>query len=180
MRLAKQGDAQAFSALYELYFTPIFRFIYFRVQSREEAEDLVQTVFLKVFRSLPNFHEQNASPLAYFYTVARNAIIDYWRKKKSVSLEDYEEMAENILDDKADPFESLERLASAKILRKALGVLTDEQREVIVLKFINELSNKEIAQLISKNEGAIRQIQCRALKAMRDFLKNREKYDTRQ
>ena len=82
MRLAKDGDSEAFGLLYSKYFVPVFRYIYLRLKNKEEAEDLAQTVFLRVYKSLTRFRDQGKEPLAYFFTIARNAIIDYWRKKK--------------------------------------------------------------------------------------------------
>ena len=174
MQLAKSGDAEAFGRLYELYFTPVFRYIYFRVKDKEEANDLTQTVFLKVFCSLPNFKEQNKSPLAYFFTVARNTVIDHWRAKKEVRLDDPENVFEKIPDRANGPFELVEKKEDGQAVHRAIQELTDIQREVIVLKFINDISNKDIAELVGKTEEAVRQLQCRALKALRQILKNQE------
>jgi len=172
MRLAKSGDTEAFGALYELYFVPVFRYIYLRIKNKEETKDLAQTVFLKVFRSLSNFREQNKSPLAYFFTIARNTVIDHWRTKKGASLDDPESVFEQISEKANNPFELVAKEETNQAVRRAIGQLTDDQQEVIVLKFINEMPNKEIAVLLGKTEEAVRQLQCRALKAMRQILKN--------
>ena len=84
MQLAKNGDTEAFGQLYELYFKPVYRYIYLRTKSKEEAEDLSQVVFIKIFKSIGGFQEQNKQPLAYFFTIARNTVIDHWRKKKDI------------------------------------------------------------------------------------------------
>jgi len=84
MERAKNGDAEAFSRLYEIYFAPVFHYIYLRVKDKETAEDLMQDIFLKIFRSIRNYQKEGISPLAYFFTVARNRVIDYWRKKKEI------------------------------------------------------------------------------------------------
>jgi len=94
-------------------------------------------------------------------------VIDYWRKKKEVDISDIEEIFENIPSSGKTPEESLESYEIAEKVKQAIKNLTDEQQEVIILKFINDLSNKEIAELIGKSEEAIRQLQCRALKALR-------------
>lgn len=158
MRLAKSGDTEAYGLLYELYFTPVFRYIYLRVRDKEEANDLVQTVFLKVFTALPNFKEQNKSSLAYFFTVSRNTIIDYWRKKKEVKVDDFGAIAERIADNTESPLKSFEENESQNLIHRALGELTNIQREVITLKFLSDLSNKEIAELLGKTEEAVRSI----------------------
>jgi RNA polymerase sigma-70 factor (ECF subfamily) len=168
---AKNGDAEAFGKLYNLYYTQIFRYIYFQVRNKHEAEDLAQTVFLKVFRSITAFQEK-ASPLGYFYTVARNTVIDHWRKKKEVALEDMSEFFANIPGTHDNPRESAEKKELGETIHEAIGHLTQKQREIVMLKFINELSNREIAGLLDKTEEAIRQLQFRALKTLRERFRN--------
>lgn len=172
MRLAKAGDTEAFGRLYKLYFVPVFRYIYFRVKNKEEANDLTQTAFLKVFHSLSNFSEQNKSPLAYFFTVARNTVIDHWRTKKEVLLDDPESVFGQIPDKTNNPLDLVEKKETNQAVHRAIKQLTDDQQEVIVFKFVNGMPNKEIAVLLGKTEEAIRQLQCRAIRALRQILKN--------
>src|SRR5262249_52813544 len=94
MSLAASGDREAFGVLYAQYFTPIYRYIYVRVKTAEIANDLAQTVFLKVFERASEI-EAPENPLSYFYTVARNLVIDHWRKKKETFFDDHEGMAES-------------------------------------------------------------------------------------
>lgn len=168
--LAKEGNKEAFSDLYELYFVPVFRYIYHRVGSREEAEDLAQTVFLKVYNSIYRFEEKGKSPLAYFFTVARNTVIDHARKKKEITVDDLEQVSPGALNIEKDIHESIDREKNLTLIKEAMEDLTEEQREIVSLKFISGLSNMEIAEMIGKNEGAVRQLQCRALKALRGRL----------
>ncbi len=178
MQLAKNGDVEAFGHLYELYFAPVFRYIYFRVKNKSETEDLVQDVFLKVYKSISVFQEKDKSPLAYFFTVARNTIIDYWRKKRNVS--SLEKIANKISVDEKTPQELIERNEATATIYQAIEKLTEEQQEVVILKFIGELSNQEIANLLGKTEEAVRQLQCRALKALRKHLKDFKIYEQQQ
>ena len=85
MKLAKEGESEAFSQLYELYFVPVFRYIFFRVQQKETAEDLTQTVFLKAYKAAERFPTEGKNPLAYFFAIAKNTTKDYYRKKKDIS-----------------------------------------------------------------------------------------------
>lgn len=172
MRLAKNGDIEAFSRLYELYFTPISRYIYFRVQDEMETEDLTQMVFFKIYSSIERFEDRNKSPLAYFFTVARNIVIDYWRKKKNVALNNSEKLIAGLKDAKKDPQKLMEEKEQKKAVNQAIQHLTEVQREVIILKFIQGFSNKEISKILEKTEDAIRQIQCRALKTLREYFKD--------
>lgn len=164
MRKAKEGDAEAFGKLYEQFFVPVFRYIYLRVKDREAAEDLTQEVFIKVFQSVGRFDERGKAPLAFFFTTARNLVIDSWRKKKTATT-DLEKL--ELQDLRPRPDEVLQNKEATAEVMKTLKDLPDEQQEVLVLKFINELSNKEIAVIIQKSEQAVRQIQCRGLKALR-------------
>jgi len=171
MRLAKDGDAGAFSLLYKNYFTPVFRYIYIRVKDKDAANDLTQTVFLKVFQSIGSYQEKNKSPLAYFFTIARNAIIDLWRKEKGAKFDDLDENFDSIPDEANNPQKISERSETSEKANRAINRLPDSQQELIILKFINELSNKEIAEVLDKTEDAVRQIQSRALKTLKQYFK---------
>lgn len=166
--LAKKGDRQAYGALYEIYLTPVYRFIFFRVRGRDEAEDLTQTVFLKVFQSLENFQLGSTSPLAYFLTAARNIVIDFWRKKKEARLDDETEFFQNLAGGE-EASRQLEQAEAGATVRRLLALLEGDEREVLTLRFLSELSHAEIAVVIGKSEEAIRQIQCRALKKIREI-----------
>lgn len=171
VKLAKDGNSTAFSTLYEHYVTPIFRFVYFRVRSRQDAEDLTQHIFLKAWSALPEFKHQGKSFSAWLYRIARNTTIDYWRKKKETSLDPGAAAFLNQQDESPLPDTAAENKENAELLRKTLQVLNEDQQTVLTLKFIEDLSNKEIAQITGKTEGAIRQIQSRALRVLRQHLK---------
>lgn len=174
MRLAKEGDTDAFVKIYEVYFVPVFRYIYFRVKDRQDAEDLTQTVFLKVYQAISRIEEQNRSPLAYFFTVARNTVIDYWRKKKAILLENPEKEIIESPQAAEVPEDIIQKNEIADMLQQAIQELTKEQQSVIIFKFINDLPNKEISKIIQRSEEAVRQLQCRAIKALRQYFKKHE------
>jgi len=171
MKMAKEGDMEAFGCIYELYFTPVFRYIFFRLNNKHEAEDLTQTVFIKFYESSANFVEMGKNPLAYFFTIARNAVIDHSRKKKEIVMED------SVLEAEAgrmneDHLKKMERKEICAKVKEALGRLSGEQQEVMILRFINDLSNKEIAEFTGKSEAAIRQSQSRAIRSLRKEFEN--------
>lgn len=170
MKRAQAGDASAFSEIYGRYLTPVFRYVYFRVKQREEAEDLTQTIFMKVFNGLDDIVVGTTDPLAYFYTVARNTVIDYWRKKKDVSFADNEDTISQIPDTKDSPLSSVIQGDQANTIKAALVHLSDDQRQVIELKFFFDLSADEIAKRIGKSVDAVRQLQCRGLKVLRTHI----------
>ena len=171
MQKAVAGDQEAFGGLYELYFSPIYRYIFFRVRNTVIAEDIAQAVFLKVWEKLPEYQDRKHPPLAFFFTVARNKVIDYWRVNKRTELLDDEK-------DFTDMTESAENIFSRTIateqLSRALEEIKPDQREAIILKFINEYSYPEIALMLKKKETAVRQLVSRGIKNLRQYF---YKYD---
>jgi RNA polymerase sigma-70 factor (ECF subfamily) len=178
VRQAKTGDSEAFGALYDAYLERIYRFVYFRVEDQQTAEDITSQVFLKAWENLGRFHIGGAPFLAWLYTIAHNAVIDYYRTRKvTAALDDvrlsdpgHAEVVENGID-------SAVEMDSIKI---ALQTLTDDQRQVLLLKFIDEMSNEEIARHLGKREGAIRALQMRGLKALAKRLAEKINYEQRE
>jgi RNA polymerase sigma-70 factor (ECF subfamily) len=164
---AKTGEIAAFGEIYNLFFKKIYRFIFFRVGHKEVAEDLAEEVFLKAFAKIASINESGAFE-GWLYRIARNLVIDYYRKKKSTgALEEIENTLEyetNVVD-----IENLQE--QQKVFLKLLKELGAEQQVVIKLKFLEELENSEIAELLGKNEGAIRVIQHRAIVKLQELIK---------
>lgn len=169
---AKNGDSRAFGYIFDAYFTPIYRYIYLRTGNKELTEDLAQTVFLKIYKSINNYQDIGKNPLAYFFTVARNAITDYYKKKKAILIDKPLENFISLKNEKLSPLHSIEEKEKKELIKFIIKQLNKNQQEIIILKFIEGLSNKEIAKLIGKKEDAIRQLQCRAIKNLRQKFKN--------
>jgi len=167
---AKNGNKDAFSELYEYYITPIFRFVYFRVRSRADAEDLTQGIFLKVWTSLPGYKQKNRFS-SWLYAVARNTVIDFWKKKKDWNIS---ELGKETIKDKSKPIdETVDEERDLEKIRDLMELLTDEQQEIMILKFIQGLSNREISKILGKSEDALRQLQMRAIKTLKEYLKEK-------
>ncbi len=167
----KNGDSVAFDELYTLVFTPIYRYVYFRVKRKEDAEDITQTVFLKAFQSLSGFTNRGVSPLAYFYSIARNSVIDHWRKKGEMLFGDMGDGVFDIPDSSGSERRILEKMWADEIVQEGMGVLTPLEAEALTLKFMHDLPNKEIAFLLEKTEEAVRQLQSRGIRKMRGTMK---------
>ncbi len=170
MTKAKAGDKEAFSALYHHSFVPVYRYLFKRVHEPSVAEDLAQSVFVKVYTSTTAFTAKASSPLAYLFTVAKHALIDYWKKQNrttTLALESDEMMEKIAIDSRV---ETNNRLA----VFSALNTLPSEQKQVLELKFWQGLGTHEIAVKLNKTEMAIRQIQCRALRALRAQLSDQK------
>ncbi len=170
---AVEGDEVAFGLLYDEFYTPIFRFVLKKVSDADLAEDLTQTVFLKAWKADQGLATNHPSPLAYFYTVARNLVTDYYRKQKTVSLEAMDEAQDKLQtlpSDDPDPQMILESAEAQKFVRDLLGNIKIEYREVLDLKFLKGYSNAEVAKKLGKSEMNIRQIQVRALRKLKSHL----------
>lgn len=176
----KQSDKDAFIRAYDLYIDQLYRFIYFKVGDREEAEDLCSAMFLKTWHYiLENSLKDQKTLKALFYKISRNLIIDHYRKTKgreTVSLDD--ENGIKIVDQKQTLNHGLELKADLLVLESKLPELKDEYREVIILRFINELSIKEMAEILDKSRGNVRILIYRALNALKELLSQDEKINS--
>lgn len=168
----KRNDRLAFIKAYNLYVDQLYRFIYFKVGSREEAEDLCSAVFLKTWNYiLGNSLKEHKTLKALLYKIARNLIIDHYRKnkdKETVSLDS--DKGIEVVDEKQNQAREIELKTDLLVLETKLPELKDEYREVIILRFVNELSIKEIAEILGKQKGNVRILIFRALKALRELL----------
>ena len=165
---AKRGDRDAFAGLYVRYVDGIYRYIYFRLnQDNEETKDIVSTVFLKAWKRLDTF-TYHISFQAWVYRIAHNTLIDHYKTKKA-----YTRLDEIEIEVHPDDDEKLDIKIAFKNISKAMQSLTAEQKQIITLKFIEELTNKEIAFVMNKQEDAVRALQCRALKELRRKLKDK-------
>ncbi len=163
VRQACRGDREAFGQLYESTLNRVYRYIYFRVMDDETAEDLTSKVYLKAWESLPRYNSGGSPFIAWLYTIAHNAVIDYYRTyKHDASLDEI-----NTLPD-SDPLpqEQCELHMDAHSLRRALHLLTREQRDVVSMKLLDGLSTEEIAARLRKSPGAVRAVQMRGLQAL--------------
>ncbi len=176
----KKNDKEAFVKAYDLYINQLYRFIYFKVGSREEAEDLCSAVFLKTWHYiLENTLKDHRTLKALLYKIARNSIIDHYRKNKdreTVSLNG--DHGIEVIDEKQSASKIMELKTDLFVLETKLPELKDEYREVIILRFVNELSIKEIAEILDKSKGNVRVLIFRALKALKELLENDEKINS--
>jgi len=165
-RIQEQKDPQAFSESYDAYADQIFRFILFKVSDEEIAKDLTSDVFLKVWRGLTDDSTASVKHLkAYMYTTARRLVIDHYRIKatrKQESLEHHQ----NLASDQDILTEVEEKLEQAYILN-FVKRLKDSYQEVIILRYVEELSVTEIGKVINKSPVATRVLLHRAQKALR-------------
>jgi RNA polymerase sigma-70 factor (ECF subfamily) len=167
VKKAKEGFPNAFAEIYDCYFSQIYRFIFLRVNNREEAEDLSQQVFVKAWESIRDFQEKGFPFSSWLYRIARNLVIDFYRTKKQTT-----ELNENILieDSSSEVDNRLFVSFVGKEISKAFNFLTSEQKEVIILRFVQDLSYREIAKIMDKNQPALRILQYRAINKLKNIL----------
>ena len=169
---AKSGDRGAFDILYKEYVTPLYRYVYIRMRSKEDTEDVVQETFLKAFQALPRYEHSKETMLPYLFTIARNLLINH-RKKKRPDAMLPEEMDRHGGD--GDTMKGSVEREQGEELQQAMEVLSGLEREVIELRFFGEQTYAEIAEQLGKREDAIRQHVTRALKKMREKMREKMK-----
>lgn len=167
---ARAGDTVAFGCLYDFFIDPIYRYIYFKVP-REDALDLTETVFLKVWENLKSYRsgEANSGFSSWIYRIAHNTVVDHYRVSKK-----YDELSNNLPDEQKrnSPVYLTEEKMGQETLKSAIRKLKKSYQQVIILKYINELENYEIARVLGRSEGSLRILKFRALKALRNVLED--------
>ncbi len=166
---AKRGDSTAFGALYDKHLPAIYRFILLKVGGRKgEAEDLTHEVFLSAWRNVRSFEFKGYPFSSWLYRIARNAVIDHYRTaKKNVSLES---VPEDVFAERSDISDKVDVGFDMRKVRVHLARLEPVYQDVLLMKFVEEMSNQEIAAALEKSEGAVRVIQHRALKQLKKYI----------
>jgi len=183
LKLRATRDPEVYGKLYDIYVDQIYRFIYFKVSRKEEAEDLTADVFLKTWQYINEMGSEVIENLrAFLYQTARNTVIDFYRskdQKEFIALPQEEREEEKptveIIDAKQDLVEKIELASDLEEVKKSLQKIRDEYREVIVLRFIEEMSVKETADVLGKSEGAVRVLLHRAVAALKEEVAQTQK-----
>lgn len=164
---AKAGDIECFGKLYDHYIPKIYRFVLLKTNHKTDAEDLTHEVFLSAWTNIGRYEEKGFPFSSWLYKLARNKVIDHYRlKKKQTSLDG--------VDDDHEAFRIDEKMGDVLDVRlhienvmKLLSALTPDQKDVILMRFVEELTYPEIAVALEKTEGAVRLIQHRAIQELR-------------
>jgi RNA polymerase sigma-70 factor, ECF subfamily len=170
IRAAQQGDESAFRELYDAYADLIYRYLSYRVNQAEVAQDLTSEVFLRMVEGLPAYEDRGLPFGAWLYRIAHARLVDYYQQcKRSGESQDIETV-ELSTDDDLDG--ALMTEYRRKKVRAALHHLTDEQQHVIILRFLEGKNLQETAEIMNKTLGAIKVVQFRALQALSRVLEN--------
>ncbi len=167
--LAQAGDAEAFGQLYDHYLETVYRYVYYRVGSRPLAEDLTSEVFLRALRRIGTFSWQGRDFRAWLVTIARNLVCDEFKSSRFRL-----EVATGEILDGDEVTDSPEDAVLAALSRAALidaiRQLNPQQQECVTLRFLQGLSVAETAKIMGKNDGAIKTLQYRAVRALARLL----------
>jgi len=167
---AQANDRAAFGELYEMYCPKIYSYLAYHLNGRfEAAEDLTEEVFMKALQNLGSFQFREVPFSSWLYRIAHNHLIDYVRaskKTQSVNLEDAEHLlfAKDRLDSRLD----------RQTLSAALSKITEDQRQIVLMRIVQGLSITETAKAVGKSEDSVKQLQSRGLKSLKRVLEAQE------
>jgi len=168
IKKAKNGDGKAFGKLYDEYMPKIYRFVFLKIGRKADAEDLTHQIFMNAWQNVDRYEFKGFPFSSWLYRIANNTVIDYYRTwKNNQSLETTKEEA---LTETPNFDDQLDKRLNLKIIKTAINKLEQDQQSVLIMKFVDDLSNKEIAEILEKSEGAIRVIQHRALKQLKNII----------
>lgn len=166
-RQAMEYDTDALGSIYDFYHPKIYRYVYSRVGDRQIAEDLSAEVFMRMLEALRNKRGWKTSVAAWLYGIAHHLVVDYYRARHMES----QLLEEGVLASGEIPGAGVEERLLKEQLRRAMGDLTEDQQRVLILKFVEGMSNQEAARILGKSEGAIKSIQYRALASLARMVK---------
>jgi RNA polymerase sigma-70 factor (ECF subfamily) len=165
---ARVYDENALGELYEEYAPLIYAYLYRRVQDARLAEDLTSEVFMRMLQAVQAQQFWHTSFRAWLYRVAHNLIVDHYRKQPPAPMV---ELDEQLVADQQDPESAVIEQLSRRGLWSAISRLTPEQQEVLALRFGQQLTAREVSEVVGKSVSAVEALQHRALAALRRVLK---------
>lgn len=166
---AQEGDRSAFALLYDKYVDVVFRYVLFRVGDRELAEDVTSETFLRALRRITSVTYQGRDVGAWFVTIARNLVLDHVKSSR-FRLEVTTAEVDDSQRVEAGPEQQVLSRATRSVLLECVSQLGDDQRECIVLRFLQGLSVAETAAVMARNEGAVKALQHRAVRRLAQLL----------
>ena len=167
MKLANQIDLLKSDQIYREYYPKVYQYLVNRMGNVHDAEDMAQTVFVKVFTKLDTFDAEKSSLSTWIFNITRNSLIDHQR---SMTLRIHDEIPETLADDSPDMLDGLIMEQEQESLADALEKLTREERDLIVLHYYNEYTLLEIADLMRRPYGQIKRLHMKALQKLRSQM----------
>jgi RNA polymerase sigma-70 factor (ECF subfamily) len=169
IKRAAGGDSESFGRLYDIYLEPIYRYVYHHVGESKTAEDIAQEVFIKAWKAIKSCRGKEKTFKSWLYRIAHNHTVDYFRCRRNEPRIDDQNVAENLDSPDASLDETEEEYEIERVLSEMTS-LPDSQRQVVILKFLEGLDNREVSRIMGKSQGAIRVLQVRALAGLRERM----------
>ena len=164
---AAAGDAQSFAQLYDRHLDRIYRHIYYRVGHQSDAEDLTQQVFMQAWHAIGRYRQTESPFLAWLFTIAHNVVVSFYRRSRNQQYLEFDVASEQR---SMDPENMAEASEEQLAVRRAILRLKPEQQQVVLMRFVEDLSHAEVAAALGKSEAAVRVVQHRALQELRRLL----------
>ena len=172
---ARNGNREAIASIYQAYFDPVYQFVRLRVGDQQTAEDLTSEVFVKFIRALKNDTSPHTSLRGWIFRVARNIIYDHYGNETELPLETIEQWFAT--DHDTNPEVQAMQSLGVERIRRAIRMLAPGQQEVLMLRFDQQLSLQETADVMDKNVNAIKALQFRAVNTLRQIVTDIEAED---
>lgn len=172
VRRARLGDSQAITILYQTYVQTIYRYIFYRVPTAHDAEDLTAEVFLKMVEALPGYQITGAPFEAWLYRIAAARIADFHRRNRR---QPQDELDERLSDHLPHPEEQLQQTQEIENLRGLFQRFTPDEQNILILRFVERKSHKEVAAILGKSAAAVKSAQHRILVQLAGLLGSEEK-----
>ncbi len=175
LQLASQGDAEAFGILYERYAPRIFNYVYYRTGNIHDAEDLTARVFQRALKHIHRYTDRGLPFSAWLYRIAHNLVANWHRDRshhQEIAIDDLVPMPTA----QEHPETMLLRVEEQEILLRAIRRLPPDRQHLLILKFVEDLSNAEIGRIMGRSEGAIKSLYHRTLLSLRTYLEEEREY----
>lgn len=170
VRRVQSGDLEAYGMLYDRFFDSVYAYVLRQVREPADAEDIVSGVFLEVFEQIGGFTWHGAGFAAWLFRIARNDVLDHFRRLGSRSRDTELTVKIDAMPDAATVDSLAEQAWDEQALRQAITRLSEEQQQVILLKLMLNFSNRQIGDVLDKSEGAVKALRHRAMLSLRQIL----------
>ncbi len=166
-------DPRAFAEIYEAFFEKIYNYVRYKVSNPTDAEDITELVFLRALESISGFKWKGYPFSSWLFRIAHNQVVDHFRATSRRSFSSIDD-SEAALDSGVNIEAEFDLKDDAKMIQAAIIKLPPDQQDVVILKFIDGLTNLEVAKIIGKSEGAVKSLQHRAMRNLRKILGSSE------
>lgn len=168
---AAQGDKEAFGILYDRYVGRIYNYIYYRTGNQHDAEDLTSRVFTRAIRHIPKYEDRGLPFSAWLYRIAHNLVANWHRDNSRRQIVELDE-SYRLPSGQEQPEAKVVRSEQEAFLMDLVAKLPEDRQQLLILKFVDHLSNAEIGEVMGKTEGAIKSLYHRTLLSLRDEVKD--------